>query len=305
MEKLGGVFNASSPEMTAMAGLTWYMLAIAAAILAIIIVAVGYAIIRYRKRPGDDTEPYQEFGSIKVEIIWTVIPALIVAALFILTITTMVAVDPPKGNRKPDITIIGHQWWWELIYTKSGVVTANEVHLPVGEKWLARLESVDVIHDFWVPELFRKIDLVPGHPNHIWLSTGKPGTFLGTCAEFCGAQHANMRIRVIVQTREDFDAWQDEQLKFPTPPTSSDAAMGEKLFYDKGCANCHLTDVGPNLTHIATRETIGAGVLANTPENLKKWLLNPQAYKPGSYMPNMKLSDEQVNQLVAYLETLK
>jgi cytochrome c oxidase subunit 2 len=305
MERLGGIFNASSPEMTAMAGLTFFMIAVSIAIFVIVTGAIVFIIIRYRKRKGDDSEPEQYFGSLKAEIVWTLIPTIIVGFLFFYTVKTMYAVDPPKGDREPDIVIIGHQWWWELIYPKSGVVTANEVHLPVGEKWLAKLESVDVIHDFWVPELFRKIDLVPGHPNYIWLSSSKPGTFLGACAEFCGPQHANMRIRVIIQTREDFDAWQDQQLKFPRPPSSGEAAMGAKLFNTMGCANCHLTNVGPNLTHISTRETIGAGVLTNTPENLKKWLLNPQAYKPGSYMPNMKLSDQQVNQIVAYLETLK
>jgi len=305
MEKLGGIFNASSPEMTAMAGLTFFMIAIAVAIFVIVTGAILFIIIRYRKREGDDSEPEQYFGSLTAELVWTLIPTIIVGFLFFYTVKTMYAVDPPKGDREPDIVIIGHQWWWELIYPKSGVVTANEVHLPVGEKWLARLESVDAIHDFWVPELFRKIDLVPGHPNYIWLSSSKPGTYLGACAEFCGPQHANMRIRVIVQTREDFDAWQRQQLKFPTPPASGEAAMGAKLFNSMGCANCHLTDVGPNLTHISTRETIGAGVLTNTPENLKMWLLNPQAYKPGSYMPNMKLSEKQVNQVVAYLETLK
>jgi cytochrome c oxidase subunit II len=312
MEKLGGIFNASSPEMTAMAGLTFYMLAIAIAILGIIVVAVTYIIIRYRKRRGDEGEPYQEFGNIKVEIIWTVIPALIVAVLFFLTVKTMLVVDPPKGDRKPDIIIIGHQWWWELYYPNSRVLTANEVHIPVGEKWLARLESVDVIHDFWVPELFRKIDLIPGHPNHIWLVAGKPGTYLGACAEFCGTQHANMRIRVIAQTREEFDAWEKKQLKIPKTPTFGEAAKGAKLFLTDACMNCHTirgtaaaARVGPDLTHINTRETIGAGVLMNTPENLKKWLSNPQAYKPGSLMPNMKLSNDEVNQIVAYLESLK
>ena len=305
MEKLGGVFNASSPEMSAMADLTFFMIAIAVAIFVIVTGAIVFIIIRYRKRKGDESEPEQYFGSLSAEIVWTLIPTIIVAFLFFYTVKTMYAVDPPKGDREPDIVIIGHQWWWELIYPKSGVVTANEVHLPVGETWLAKLESVDVIHDFWVPELFRKIDLVPGHPNYIWLSSSKPGTFLGACAEFCGAQHANMRIRVIVQTREEFDAWQNQQLKFPTPPTKGEAATGAKLFNEMGCANCHLAGVGPNLTHLSTRETIGAGVLTNTHENLKKWLLNPQVYKPGSYMPNMKLSDKQANQIVAYLETLK
>jgi cytochrome c oxidase subunit 2 len=241
-----------------------------------------------------------------------VIPTIIVAILFFLTVKTMYAVDPPKGDREPDIVIIGHQWWWELYYPKSRVLTANELHIPVGEKWLARLESVDVIHDFWVPELFRKIDLVPGHPNYIWLVAGKPGIYLGACAEFCGLQHANMRIRVIAETRDEFDAWQLGQLKIPTTPTDGEAAKGAELFQDRACMNCHYISgtaaaarIGPSLTHFSTRQTIGAGVLENTPENLKGWLLNPNAYKPGSLMPNMKLSDLEADQIVAYLEALK
>lgn len=312
MEKLGGIFNASSPEMTAMAGLTFFMIAMAIAIFVIVTGAIVFIIIRYRKPKGDETEPEQYFGSLTAEIIWTLIPTIIVAILFFYTVKTMYAVDPPKGDREPDIVIIGHQWWWELYYPKSGVLTANELHIPVGEKWLARLESVDVIHDFWVPELFRKIDLVPGHPNHIWLVAGKPGTFLGACAEFCGTQHANMRIRVIAQSREEFDAWEKEQLKVPRTPRSGPAGKGAKLFLTDACMNCHTirgtaaaARVGPDLTHLNTRETIGAGVLMNTPENLRKWLSNPQAYKPGSLMPNMKLSDDEVNQIVAYLESLQ
>ena len=312
MEKLGGVFNASSPEMTAMAGLTLYMIAIAVVIFVIIAASVTYIIIRYRKRPGDDGEPFQDFGSTTIEIIWTVIPTIIVAILFFLTVKTMYAVDPPKGDREPDIVIIGHQWWWELYYPKSRVLTANELHIPVGEKWLARLESVDVIHDFWVPELFRKIDLVPGHPNFIWLVAGEPGIYLGACAEFCGLQHANMRIRVIAETSDQFNEWQREQLGITKTPTEGEAAKGAELFQDKACMNCHYISgtaaaarIGPSLTHFSTRQTIGAGVLENTPENLKKWLLNPNAYKPGSLMPNMKLTKSETDQIVAYLEALK
>lgn len=171
MENLGGLFNPSSPEMEAMADLTYYTIAISAVILGIIVISVAYIIIRYRKKADDAGEPYQNFGNLKIEIVWTVIPIAIVAVLFLLTCNTMRAVDP-RGDREPDLIIIGHQWWWELRYPSSGVLTANEVHIPVGREMLVRLESIDVIHDFWVPELGRKIDLVPGHPNYIWLVAG-------------------------------------------------------------------------------------------------------------------------------------
>jgi cytochrome c oxidase subunit 2 len=305
MDKLGGVFNASSPEMEAMADLTFFIIIIAVAIFGIISISIVYILIRFRSQPGVISEPRQDFGSTRVEIVWTVIPALIVGVFFFSTIRTMYAVNPPFGDREPDIKIIGHQWWWEINYPKSGVRTANEVHIPIGSKLLVRLESVDVIHDFWVPELAPKIDLVPGHINHIWLSASKTGTYLGACAEFCGVQHANMRIRVIAETQEDFDEWQKEQLRVPSMPTTGKAAQGAKLFQEKACVNCHLTGVGPDLTHLPSRQTLAAGALVNTPENLAKWLKNPEKFKPGSYMPNLKLTDAEVSALVAYLEALK
>ncbi len=312
MEKLGGLFNPSSPEMEALAGLTYYTIAISAAILGIIVFAMIYIIVRYRKSPGDTEEPYQNFGNLNLEIVWTLIPCAIVAVLFLLTCNTMKAIDPPVDGREPDLIIIGHQWWWEIRYANSGIITANELHIPVGEYLLARIESIDVIHDFWVPELGRKIDAVPGHPNHLWIVAGEPGVYLGACAEFCGAQHANMRIRVIAESQEEFEEWEKQELVIPPTPSSGIAAEGAKLFQEKACMNCHTimgtaaaARVGPNLTHLNGRQTIGAGVLTNTPENLNKWLTNPQKYKQGSLMPNMKLSPEEVDAIVAYLEALK
>jgi cytochrome c oxidase subunit 2 len=312
MENLGGLFNPSSPEMEAMADLTYYVIGISVIILAIIVIAVTFIIIRYRKKSGDEGEPYQDFGSLKLEVVWTIIPLGIVAVLFLLTCNTMRAIDPPVGDNEPDLIVIGHQWWWELRYPKQEVITANEVHIPIGKYLLVRLESVDVIHDFWVPELARKIDLIPGHPNHIWLIASEPGVYLGACAEFCGDQHANMRIRVIAQEEEEFNKWVKQQQLIPPTPTSGQAADGAQFFQDMACMNCHTifgtpaaARVGPNLTHLNKRQTIGAGVLTNTPENLTKWLSNPQKYKPGALMPNMKLSDSEVQAIVAYLEALK
>jgi len=288
-----------------MAGLTYYMIGVAVVILAIIVIAVTIIVIRFRKKPGDDVEPYQEFGSLKLEVVWTIIPLGIVAVLFLLTCNTMRAVSPPAGDKEADLVVVGHQWWWELRYPGHEIITANEVHLPVGKKLLVRLESIDVIHDFWVPELARKMDLVPGHPNYMWLIANKPGVYLGACAEFCGDQHANMRIRVIAQEEDEFNEWVKQQQAIPPTPTTGLAAEGAKLYVDMACINCHATRVGPNLNHLADRQTIGAGVLTNTPENLTKWLTNPQKYKPGALMPNMKLSDSEVKAIVAYLEALK
>lgn len=298
--------------MEALASLTYYMVAISIVILVIIVAGVAYVSIFHRKKPGDDKEPYQNFGNLGLEITWTLIPCGIVAILFLLTCNTLREINPPVADREPDLIIIGHQWWWEFRYPDSGIITANELHIPVNTMLLARVESVDVIHDFWIPELGPKIDAVPGHPNHLWINAGETGVFLGACAEFCGVQHANMRIRVVSQTDEDFKEWEQEQLKVPPTPGSGLAGEGAQLFIEKACMNCHAINgtaaaarIGPNLTHLADRQTIGAGVLTNTPENLNKWLTDPQRYKQGSLMPDMKLSPDEVDAIVAYLEALK
>jgi len=311
MEFLGGIFDPSSSEAREIINLSYIILGFTLAILALIVIAIAVIIIKFRKKPGDDSEPKQNFGSTKVEIIWTVIPLIVVVIIFFFTVKTMHAVDPRTGSREPDIVVIGHQWWWEFYYPQSGVLTANEVHIPVGKKLLLRLESNDVIHSFWIPELAGKIDVIPGHINHLWLESDSQGLYLGACAEFCGLQHGNMRLRVIAQTHEQFEAWQKEQLLVPRTPREQDALRGAELFRKKACMNCHgisgvsAARVGPNLTHISSRQTIGAGVLTNNPRNLKRWLINPQKFKPGSLMPDMKLSDSEAEDIVAYLETLK
>ena len=311
MKFLGGIFDPSSPDAQEIINLSYIVLGFTLIILLIITIVVFYIIIRFRRKPGDNSDPEPYFGSLTAEIVWTVLPVIIVGIIFFYTVRTMYAVHPPTGGEDPDIHIIGHQWWWELHYPKSGVLTANEVHIPVGKKMLVRLNSFDVIHSFWIPELAGKMDLIPAHTNHIWLEASKPGVYLGACAEFCGIQHGHMRLRVIAQTQEEFDKWQNEQLVIPKTPTTGPSGKGARLFKKEACMNCHAisgisgANVGPNLTHLNTRQTIGAGVLEYTPENLKNWLKNAQKYKPGSLMPNLKLNDSEAEELVAYLEGLK
>ncbi|MEZ4616530.1 MAG: c-type cytochrome [Caldilineaceae bacterium] len=193
-------------------------------------------------------------------------------------------------------------------------MTANEIHIPTGQPLLVQLASADVIHDFWVPKLGRKMDAIPGHPNQLWLQADQPGTYLGACAEFCGAQHAWMRLRVIAQSPTDFAAWQQAQRQSPPPPPATDtlASQGAKRFQALTCSNCHAiggtpaqANAGPNLTHVASRQTLGAGVLENNPANLAQWLTNPQSVKPGNQMPHFQLSAADLQALVAYLETLQ
>ena len=280
-------------------------------ILIIVTGLVLYIAFRYRSRSGEP-EPQQVFGRRWLEITWTILPALLLAVLFGLTVRTMHVADPAVGDRQPDLVVTGYQWWWQVRYPSSGVVTANEIHIPVGRRLLLRLESVDVIHDFWVPQLGRKMDMVPGQANHIWLEADVPGVYLGACAEFCGAQHAWMRLRVIAQEAEAFEAWQQRQLQVPAAPGGGEAARGMQLFRESTCVNCHAIagtgaemHIGPDLTHLASRDTLAAGALENTPGNLARWLANPQAVKPGNHMPDLQLPDADFRALAAYLEALQ
>ena len=304
-------FNPDSPQARAISDLFTGSLVIAGIIFVIVTGLVAYIVYRYRSRPGMG-EPRQLSGHTRLEIGWTIAPALVLIVMFGWTITTMRAADPPVGDRQPDLVVRGVQWWWQVEYPQSGVVTANEIHIPIGQRLLVRLESADVIHDFWVPQLGPKRDMVPGHPNHIWLQADTPGTYLGACAEYCGEQHAWMRLRVIAQPQAEFDAWQQQQRQAPAAPTSGDAAQGVQEFQEHTCANCHAiagtaatARAGPDLSHLASRQTLGAGVLQNTPDNLMKWLADPQVVKPGNHMPSLRLTDAELRALVAYLETLK
>jgi cytochrome c oxidase subunit 2 len=227
-------------------------------------------------------------------------------------VRTIHASDPPKTGRKPDLKVIGHQWWWEAEYPQSGVITANEIHIPIGKDLLVEVDGYDVIHDFWVPELGRKIDAVPGHPNHIWIRADEPRVYQGVCAEFCGSEHTWMRMIVVAEPQAAFDAWQTAQLATPPQPSGGAAAEGLELVKTESCLNCHAIsglpghkNIGPDLTHIASRRILASGAIDNSPENLFKWLKDPESIKPESHMPNFQLSDDRANALVAYMETLK
>jgi cytochrome c oxidase subunit II len=304
-------FETHSVEARAISDLFTTTLAICGAIFFLVTVLVAICVVRFR-HDGSKGEPPQTHGHTRLEIAWTVIPILIVAALTLLTARTMAASDPP-ADRDPDITVIGHQWWWEVRY-KSGTVTANEIHLPAGKDVLVSVDSADVIHDFWIPQLGRKIDATPGHPTHVWIQADTPGTYLGTCAEYCGAEHAWMRLIAVAESPEDFLEWDEHQRKPPPRPASLPEGRGEKFFREKSCSQCHSVGhangsepktAAPDLTHFATRATLGAGVLENTPDNLELWLRDPQAIKEGCHMPNFKLKKHEVADLVAYFESLK
>ena len=220
--------------------------------------------------------------------------------------------QPVKEGEKPDITIIAHQWWWEMHYPKVDVLTANELHIPTGKRLLMHIKSADFIHSWWVPELGRKIDAIPGRVNTGWIEADSSGIYEGTCSEFCGTQHAWMRIRVVAEPENQYKKWLDKQRDIPLQPTDSLAVVGAHIFQQKTCGNCHNISgtsadamIGPDLTHVASRATLLSGMLENNRQNLKKWLNNPQKVKEGSNMPNMLLSKHEVDALTEYLEQLK
>jgi cytochrome c oxidase subunit 2 len=303
------VFNPESPEASSLLWLWDACMYICGFILAVVTLSIVYIMIRYRGR--GNAEPDQTTGNTKLEIIWTAVPICLVALLFGLSVVTARAVDHPV-HRSPDIIVTGHQWWWEVTYPAAHAITANEIHLPVGEDMLLGIETADVIHDFWAPRLGRKIDAIPGRRNLIWIRASAPGEYDGACAEYCGAQHAWMRFRVVAQEPTSYQTWLTHQAQPAQMPTDPQALQGKTLFSDRTCASCHniaglnkQNQYAPDLTHVATRRMLAAERLRNSPENLAHWLREPNIIKPNSYMPNLKLSQEEVASLTAFLETLK
>lgn len=297
-----------------------FVLATVAIIFIVVAGLLAYSVLKFReKRGGANSEPPQIYGSGQIELAWTVIPVLIVVALFLATAHVIASVQ--NAARPPgalEVTVTGHQFWWEYRYPDSKVVTANELHVPVSDPahptpTFLTLLSADTDHSFWVPRLAGKTDLIPNHPNQLWIDPHELGLFLGQCAQYCGTQHAKMLLRVYVQSRADFERWlqvQKQPAHAATP--GSAAAIGERTFESNACVNCHTVSgtpangrFGPDLTHLMTRDTIAAGAIENTPDNLRLWIRTPDAIKPGSKMPAMGLSQTDVDAIATYLETLR
>ena len=286
-----------------------------ALILAIVVTAFILAVFLFSTRVGEAAPPSSAASDLGLEVAWTVGPALILLMISIPTVRTIFRSQPrfpPAGSL--EIKVISHQWWWEFNYQDSGVETADELHIPTGRPIRLHLLSDDVIHSFWVPQLGGKRDVVPGQMNQITLEAFVPGTYLGQCAEFCGLSHANMRFRVMVETPDQFASWETSELAAPATANqnASPAAIeGAKIFANSPCTTCHRIDgvskgyIGPDLSHFGTRTTLAGGVLSNTAANVAKWVKDPEAIKPGTQMPRLGLAGEQLNDLVAYLESLK
>ncbi len=283
--------------------------AIAAAIFFIVEGLLIYAIVKFRARPGREAKQFH--GNTKVEVLLTAVPALILAGLAVPTVRGIFDVaEVPRDAL--NVTVTARQFWWQYEYQDEGVFTANELHIPTERPVYLTLLGDDVIHSFWVPLLGGKQDVVPGRENYMTIEADKPGVYRGQCTEYCGLSHANMRLRVIAHTPEDFEAWVSDQQEDAAEPTDSLATEGEDLFMNGECINCHAvqgTDaqsrVGPDLTHFASRDTFAGALFDTDEENLRAWLADPPAVKPGAKMPDYGLASDEIDALVAYLLSLE
>lgn len=305
---------------------------VAGAVFVLVQGLVIVTVIRHRHRPGRP-EPVQVHGNTKLEIGWTALPAVILLGVAIPTINTIFDLSREPAGDVLQVEVYGHLWWWEYVYPEEGISTANELHIPTGRPVRLTLQSIEpglpkpadkefaqgVIHSFWVPKLAGKQDVVPGRKNKLTIQADKADTYMGQCAEYCNLSHANMRLRVVSQEPDDFEEWVAEQKRPAAKPTGGDALAGYEIFTGKGgCLACHTLNgiegavarVGPNLTHLKSRETFAGAMFEQSPELLKKWVADPVSMKPmrpevGTGMPDQGLSDDEVDKVVAYLETLQ
>jgi cytochrome c oxidase subunit II len=314
------IFDPAGTPAHSIFGLSMLVLSITLAIFLIVGGLLLYTLIRFRHRPSDsDREPAQIYGSNQIELSWTVIPILIVVMLFLTTTRVILGTEAiPKPDNAMDVTVIGHQFWWEYRYPKLGVVTANELHVPISDPanptpTYLKMSSADVSHSFWVPRLAGKMDVIPNRINTMWIDPQAAGLYLGQCAQYCGTEHAKMLLRVYAQSPQDFAAWIEQQKKPAQQDFSGNPAAveGQIVFMHNACINCHTISgtvangrFGPDLTHLASRDTIASGPIQNTPENLRKWIDDPNSMKPGSLMPAMHLNDHDLDVITAYLTQL-
>jgi len=314
---LTSIFDPASTPAKSIVDLSMFVLAVTALIFTVVATLLVYAIVKFRARPTNtDREPAQVYGSTQIELAWTIIPVLIVVVLFAATARVIHAIqDAPRPSTALEVTVIGHQFWWEYRYPALGVVTANELHIPVSDPSRPRptfltLLSADTDHSFWIPQLGGKTDLIPNRINGMWFDPQRTGLFLGQCAQYCGTQHGKMLQRVSVDSPDDFEAWVAAQRR---PAAEDPAALaGRRVFETTACINCHAVRgtaangrFGPDLTHLMSRATIASGAAENTPENLRLWLKDPDAIKPGSLMPAMNMTDAELDALVRYMLSLR
>ncbi len=276
--------------------------------------ALGVVMWKFRYR-ADAPEPRQVHGNTTLEIVWTLVPAVILAIIAVPTVKAIFKTQAPAPPDAVRVEVIGKQWWWEFRYLAANgdtVVSANEIHVPVGRPVELILKSDNVLHSFWVPQMGGKRDLIPNRVNRIVFTPEQPGVYYGQCAEFCGDSHALMRMRLIAHSRDGYDRWLANEAAPAVEPADSAVKIGKQLVTQGACQGCHVIRgtnmvgrTGPDLTHFAQRRTLAAGILDNNAENLARWIRNPPEVKPGSKMPNLNLKEEEIRYMVAYLQSLQ
>lgn len=299
------------PYAARIEGVWWYLFITATIVFVIVSALLLIGMFRRGRAATDGAGRDEDARSYPWIITGVVITTLILIATSVITFLTMRALAGPGADAPHTIEVVGKQWWWEIRYDGE-TIGANEIHVPVGEPVQLRLLSDNVVHSLWIPELTTKRDLVPGHPNTLWLQADEPGVHRGVCAEFCGVQHAKMGLIVVAEPPARFEAWLERARADAAQPESEEARLGQAVFLDAGCAGCHAVrgsgargQLGPDLTHLASRRTLAAAHLPNTRGHLAGWIVDPQSIKPGAKMPPQDLESEDLQALLAYLDTLR
>ena len=321
-EETASMLDPRGPAAASISTIWWVMFWMALVIYIAVIAILLFVTLRASRRrtdpPSDpdlSTGPVPKPMSTMIVVGGIIVPAVVLVTLMVTTVVTGASLAADEDN-EVIVDVIGHEFWWEVRYTDpdtgEDIVTANEVHIPVGEPVTFRLTSADVIHSFWIPELGGKMDMNPGATNLLELEADEPGMYRGQCAEYCGIQHANMVVHVIATERDEFDEWLAHQGTPAEAPDSESAQRGEQAFLGANCVYCHAIDgragsaeTGPDLTHFASRQTLGAGILENNRGNLAGWIMDPQGIKPGNHMPAADLDGQQLQDMLDYLETLR
>lgn len=297
------------PASSASAHIAWLWWVLFTVCTVVFVVVVGLLAIAVWGRPIPRERP-SPLGTRFIVFSGIIVPAVVLLGLLVVSVRAQVALTMPTTELT--IRVVGHMWWWEVHYPEQQIVTANEITIPVGEPVRLELISADVIHSLWVPNLQGKMDLLPDKTNVTWLASDRTGTFRGQCAEYCGVQHALMGLQVLVLPRDEFDAWLEDRQRPREPQETDSIRRGQEVFTEASCHNCHAIEGtqavgvrGPDLTHLGSRQTIGAGLLPNNRGNLGGWISNPQAVKPGALMPRTHLPAEDLHALLDYLESLR
>lgn len=299
------------------ASIWWILFGLGLAVYVVVMILAAIAVVRARRSrtPVDEADAAESPVARRMVIYGGIaVPALILLVLNLITVPMSASVsDRPGGDGDALVVeVVAEQFWWRVTYPDHGVVTANEIHIPSGEEVRVRVTSTDVIHSFWVPKLAGKVDATPGHTTEVVLESDEPGRFRGRCTEFCGLAHAQMVIHVVAQEPDDFDAWLEHQSTPQEVPTDERLVQGREVFMSSSCVYCHTVDghnaanaIAPDLTHLASRDTIAGGILPNDRANLGGWIVDPQAHKPGNKMPGTQLAGDELQALLDYLTSLE